>query len=213
MQWSILWQWFLKFQFKVSPQCNWNKRSVAMYPPSLNITYLNKWAVFQICFVVFPFLTQLNLWVQKRRQVVYKFMFHQLNLLVRLISLNFKTNKKTWRVIFSFLILVASCVCIPLNIPYLYTNGLPPPLQPCMGQHLHFERNLEKLKEPTNILETFEKKRKFECWKSTTEGIEHWKWQLKLILNWKLSFVDPDLDRRDPVYFLGAWLSRKMISW
>ena len=35
-----------------------------------------------------------------------------------------------------------------------------PPLQPCMGQHLHFERNLEKLKEPTNILETFEKKKK-----------------------------------------------------
>ena len=133
MQWSILWQWFLKFQFKVSPQCNWNKRSVAMYPPSLNITYLNKWAVFQICFVVFPFLTQLNLWVQKRRQVVYKFMFHQLNLLVRLISLNFKTNKKTWRVIFSFLILVASCVCIPLNIPYLYTNGLSLPSNPVWG--------------------------------------------------------------------------------
>ena len=35
-----------------------------------------------------------------------------------------------------------------------------PPLQPCMGQHLHFERNLEKLKEPTNILETFEKEKK-----------------------------------------------------
>ena len=29
--------------------------------------------------------------------------------------------------LFSFLILVASCVCIPLNIPYLYTNGLPLP--------------------------------------------------------------------------------------
>ena len=62
------------------------------------------------------------------------------------------------------------CLYPPLNIPYLYTNGPLPPLQPCMGQHLHFEWNRQKLKE----------KKKWE----TLLVTKYFQRELAPILNW-----------------------------
>ena len=78
-------------------------------------------------------------------------------------------------IIFNNIFDTCSILCLyPPQYPVSLYKWPPPPLQPCMGQHLHFERNLEKLKEPTNILETFEKKKK------KIRVLEIWKWAWKI---------------------------------